>query len=103
MPHVGDCTTRLRFEALATDFHREKGYQTVFLREKPRLLDPQEKKHKACHNDKQQKQKIKKEKEKKANPNPKEGQAEIIKKFAELGLEPPPDMPEAFKTLVGLK
>ncbi|KAK8715167.1 hypothetical protein V6N13_042516 [Hibiscus sabdariffa] len=77
--------------------------QTHFDWENQDYLFPKKKKHKACNNDKQQlqqKQKIKKEKKKRANPSPKEGQDEIMKKFAELGLEPPPDMPEAFKICI---
>ncbi|KAL4378282.1 hypothetical protein GQ457_02G029370 [Hibiscus cannabinus] len=71
-------------------------------RENQDYLIHKQNKHSACHNDKQQQ--IEKEKEKKkkkrANPSPREGQDEIMKKFVELGLEPPPDMPEAFKICI---
>ncbi|KAL4378448.1 hypothetical protein GQ457_02G029650 [Hibiscus cannabinus] len=77
------------------DSHREKGYQTVSSGENQDYLIHKQKKHKACHQQQQQKKK-----KKRANPSPKEGQDEIMRKFAELGVEPPPDMPEAFKICI---
>ncbi|GMI78941.1 hypothetical protein HRI_001563400 [Hibiscus trionum] len=69
-------------------------------RENQDYLIHKQKKHKACNDkEKQQEQKIKKEK-KKPNHVPKKGQAEAMQKFTELGLEPPPDMPEAFKICI---
>ncbi|KAL4379448.1 hypothetical protein GQ457_02G029660 [Hibiscus cannabinus] len=69
-------------------------------REDQAYLIHKQKEHTACHNDKQQEKEKEKKKKKKANPSPREGQDEMMKKFAELGLEPPPDMPEAFKICV---
>ncbi|KAL4376070.1 hypothetical protein GQ457_02G029530 [Hibiscus cannabinus] len=73
----------------------KKGIKRCPQGENQDYLIHKQKKHKAC-----QQQQQEKKKKKRANPSPKEGQDEMMKKFAELGLEPPPDMPEAFKICI---
>ncbi|KAL4377800.1 hypothetical protein GQ457_02G029760 [Hibiscus cannabinus] len=73
----------------------KKGIKRCPQGENQGYLIHKQKKHKACHQQQQEKKK-----KKRANPSPKEGQDEIMRKFAELGVEPPPDMPEAFKICI---
>ncbi|XVF06724.1 hypothetical protein REPUB_Repub06bG0075500 [Reevesia pubescens] len=59
-----------------------------------------QKKHKTSHNVKKQKQKTDNVSNKMKKLNQRKGHELIIAKFTKLDLEPPPDMPEAFKNRI---